>query len=143
MGGTMMKKLKDYLGEICFFLTFLLPFLKWANGDFGKRLIETYYGYAFLWDHLLVTVIFLLSLVIAWMVRRPWGTWLAVGSYVFLVLWISTEGYLFHMSLVELIRLWTSIEVLTQTYQVGFYLNLLLGFLLVMKYLRLSNKNQV
>ena len=58
--------------------------------------------------------------------------------YLFLILWIATEGYLFRMSIEDLIRLWTSLEILTQTYQLGFYLNILLGILLIIKYLKVK-----
>ncbi|WP_067193030.1 hypothetical protein [Streptococcus sp. DD10] len=136
-----MRKLRNYILEICFGLSFSLPFLKWANVDDGKRLLETYYGYAFLLDHFLVTSVFLLSLFFAWKLQKKWSIWLAVGSYVFLAIWVSTEGYLFRMSLEELIRLWTSLDILTQIYQPGFYPNILLGFLLSVKYLKLSNKH--
>lgn len=52
--------------------------------------------------------------------------------------WIATEGYFFRMSLEDLIRLWTSLEILTQTYQLGFYLNILLGILLIIKYFKVK-----
>ena len=64
--------------------------------------------------------------------------WLASGSYFFLVLWIATEGYFFRMSIEDLIRLWTCLEILTQTYQLVFYLNILLGILLIIKYFKLK-----
>ena len=66
--------------------------------------------------------------------KKTVAKWLAAGSYFFLVLWIATEGYFFRMSLEDLIRLWTSLEFLTKTYQLGFYLNILLGILLIIKY---------
>ena len=46
----------------------------------------------------------------------------AAGSYVFLVLWIATEGYFFRMSLEDLVRLWTSLEVLTKNVSVGAFI---------------------
>ena len=128
-----MKILKRYILELCFILSFALPFIRGANADNGRRFVETYYGFTFLMDHLLVTVIFICSLLIAWLVKKQWTKWLAAGSYFFLVLWIATEGYLFRMSLEDLIRLWTSLEILTQTYQLGFYLNIILGILLIIK----------
>lgn len=69
---------------------------------------------------------------------KRWAKWLAAGSYLFLILWIATEGYFFRMSLEDLIRLWTSLEILKQTYQLGFYLNILLGILLIIKYLKVK-----
>ncbi|EJG55726.1 hypothetical protein BM51_1717 [Streptococcus pneumoniae] len=42
------------------------------------------------------------------------------------------------MSPEDLIRLWTSLEILTQTYQLGFYLNILLGILLMIKHLKVK-----
>ncbi|EHE10175.1 pyrimidine-nucleoside phosphorylase [Streptococcus pneumoniae GA17971] len=42
------------------------------------------------------------------------------------------------MSPEDLIRLWTSLEILTQTYQLGFYLNILLGILLMIKYFKVK-----
>ena len=88
-----------------------------------------------------LTAVFICSLLIACLLKKRWTKWLAAGSYFFLVLWIATEGYLFRMSLEDLIRLWTSLEILTKTYQLGFYLNILLGILLIIKYLRLSNSH--
>ena len=128
-----MKILRCYILEFCFILSFALPFIRGANADNGRRFVETYYGFTFLMDHLLVTVIFICSLLMAWLVKKQWTKWLAAGSYVFLDLWIATEGYLFRMSLEDLIRLWTSLEILIQTYQLGFYLNIILGILLIIK----------
>ena len=133
-----MKILRCYILELCFILSFTLPFIRGANEDNGRRFVETYYGFTFLMDHLLVTVVFICSLLIAWLVKKQWTKWLAAGSYLFLILWIATEGYLFRMSLEDLIRLWTSLEILTQTYQLGFYLNIFLGILLIIKYLRIK-----
>ena len=109
-----MKILKGYILEVCFILSFALPFLKGANADNGRRF------------------------VLAFFLKKRWTKWLAAGSYVFLVLWIATEGYFFRMSLEDLIRLWTSLEFLTKTYQLGFYLNILLGILLIIKYLKVK-----
>ena len=131
-----MKILRCYILELCFILSFTLPFIRGANADNGRRFVETYYGFTFLMDHLLVTAVFICSLLIAWLVKKQWTKWLAAGSYLFLILWIATEGYFFRMSLEDLIRLWTSLEILTQTYQLGFYLNILLGILLIIKYLK-------
>lgn len=133
-----MKILRCYLLELCFILSFALPFIRDANADNGRRFVETYYGFTFLMDHLLVTVIFICSLLIAWLVKKQWTKWLAAGSYLLLILWIATEGYLFRMSLEDLIRLWTSLEILTQTYQLGFYLNIILGILLIIKYFKVK-----
>ena len=133
-----MKILKSYILELCFILSFALPFIRGANADNGRRFVETYYGFTFLMDHLLVTAVFICSLLIAWLVKKQWTKWLAAGSYFFLVLWIATEGYLFRMSLVDLIRLWTSLDILTQTYQLGFYLIIILGILLIIKYFKVK-----
>ena len=133
-----MKILKSYILELCFILSFALPFIRGANADNGRRFVETYYGFTFLMDHLLVTAVFICSLLIAWLVKKQWTKWLAAGSYLFLILWIATEGYFFSMSLEDLIRLWTSLEILTQTYQLGFYLNILLGILLIIKYFKVK-----
>lgn len=103
-----MKILRCYILELCFILSFALPFIRGANADNGRRFVETYYGFTFLIDHLLVTVIFICSLLIAFILKKRWTKWLAAGSYFFLVLWIATEGYLFRMSLEDLIRLWKS-----------------------------------
>ena len=100
--------------------------------------MEIYYGFTFLMEHAIVTVVFLCSLLIAFLLKKRWTKWLAAGSYLFLILWIATEGYLFRMSLEDLIRLWTSLEILTQTYQLGFYLNILLGILLMIKHLKVK-----
>ena len=133
-----MKILKRYILEVCFILSFALPFLKGANADNGRRFVEIYYGFTFLMEHAIITVVFISSLLIAFFLKKRWMKRLAAGSYVFLVLWIATEGYLFRMSLEDLIRLWTSLEFLTKTYQLGFYLNILLGILLVMKHLKVK-----
>ena len=133
-----MKILKRYILELCFILSFALPFIRGANADNGRRFVETYYGFTFLMDHLLVTAVFICSLLIAFLLKKRWTKWLVASSYLFLILWIATEGYLFRMSIEDLIRLWTSLEILTQTYQLGFYLNILLGILLIIKYLKVK-----
>lgn len=133
-----MKILRCYILELCFILSFALPFIRGANADNGRRFVETYYGFTFLMDHLLVTAVFICSLLIAWLVKKQWTKCLAASSYLFLILWIATEGYLFRMSLEDLIRLWTSLEILTQTYQLGFYLNIILGILLIIKYFKVK-----
>lgn len=133
-----MKIIKSYILELCFILSFALPFIKGVNADNGRRFVEIYYGFTFLMDYAIVTTIFICSLLLAWLLRKGWTKFLAAGSYLFLILWIATEGYLFRMSIEDLIRLWTSLEILTQTYQLGFYLNILLGILLIIKYLKLK-----
>jgi len=133
-----MKILKGYILELCFIVSFALPFIKGANADNGRRFVEIYYGFTFLMDYAIVTTIFICSLLLAWLLRKGWTKFLAAGSYLFLILWIATEGYLFRMSIEDLIRLWTSLEILTQTYQLGFYLNILLGILLIIKYLKVK-----
>ena len=133
-----MKIIKNYILELCFILSFALLFIKGINVDNGRRFVEIYYGFTFLMDYAIVTTIFICSLLIAWLLRKGWTKFLAAGSYLFLILWIATEGYLFRMSIEDLIRLWTSLEILTQTYQLGFYLNILLGILLIIKYLKVK-----
>ena len=133
-----MRILKRYILELCFILSFALPFLKGANADNGRRFVEIYYGFTFLMEHAIITVLFLCSLLIACLLKKRWTKWLAAGSYLFLILWIATEGYFFRMSLEDLIRLWTSLEILTKTYQLGFYLNILLGILLMIKHLKVK-----
>ena len=133
-----MKILRCYILELCFILSFTLPFIRGANADNGRSFVEIYYGFTFLMEHAIVTVIFICSLLIAWLVKKQWTKWLAAGSYLFLILWIATEGYLFRMSLEDLKRLWTSLEILTQTYQLGFYLNILLGILLIIKHFKVK-----
>ncbi|RJP11416.1 hypothetical protein C5O69_07065 [Streptococcus pseudopneumoniae] len=128
-----MKILKRYLLELCFILSFALPFIKGVNADNGRRFVEIYYGFTFLKEHAIVTAVFICSLLIAFFLKKRWTKWLAAGSYFFLVLWIATEGYFARRSLEDLIRFWTSLEILTQTYQLGFYLNILLGILLMIK----------
>ncbi|MDG8078934.1 hypothetical protein OLD43_09040 [Streptococcus pneumoniae] len=145
-----MKILKRYILELCFILSFALPFIKGANADNGRCFVETYYGSTFLMEHAIVTAVFIYSFLIAFLLKKRWAKWIAAGSYCFLVLWIAagsycflvlwiaTEGYFFRMSLEDLIRLWTSLEILTQTYQLGFYLNILLGILLIIKYFKVK-----
>ena len=129
-----MKILKRYILELCFILSFALPFIKGANADNGRRFVEIYYGFTFLMEQ----AVFICSLLIAFFLKKRWTKWLAAGSYLFLILWIATEGYFFRMSLEDLIRLWTSLEILTKTYQLGFYLNILLGILLIIKYCKVK-----
>ncbi len=133
-----MKILKRYILELCFILSFALPFIKGANADNGICFVETYYGFTFLMEHAIVTAVFIYSFLIAFLLKKRWAKWIAAGSYCFLVLWIATEGYFFRMSLEDLIRLWTSLEILKQTYQLGFYLNILLGILLIIKYFKVK-----
>ena len=133
-----MKILKRYTLELCFILSFALPFIKGANADNGRRFVEIYYGFTFLMEHATVTAIFICSLLIACLLKKRWTKRLAAGSYLFLILWIATEGYFFRMSIEDLLRLWTSSEILTQTYQLGFYLNILLGILLMIKHLKIK-----
>ena len=133
-----MKILKRYILELCFILSFALPFLRGANADNGRRFVEIYYGFTFLMEHAIVTAVFISSLLIAFFLKKRWTKRLAAGSYFFLVLWIATEGFFFRMSIEDLIRLWTSLKILTQTYQLGFYLNILLGILLIIKYFKVK-----
>ncbi|KXU14425.1 hypothetical protein SINDD18_00441 [Streptococcus infantis] len=133
-----MKIIKSYILELCFILSFALPFIKGVNADNGRRFVEIYYGFTFLMDYAIVTTIFICSPLLAWLLRKGWTKFLSAGSYLFLILWIATEGYLFRMSIEDLIRLWTSLEILTQTYQLGFYLNIFLGILLIIKYLKVK-----
>ncbi|HHK6786671.1 TPA: hypothetical protein ACQXFB_001862, partial [Streptococcus pneumoniae] len=133
-----MKILKRYILELCFILSFALPFIKGANADNGICFVETYYGFTFLMEHAIVTAVFIYSFLIAFLLKKRWAKWIAAGSYCFLVLWIATESYFFRMSLEDLIRLWTSLEILTQMYQLGFYLNILLGILLIIKYFKVK-----
>ncbi len=76
-----MKILRCYILELCFILSFTLPFIRGANADNGRRFVETYYGFTFLMDHLLVTVIFICSLLIAWLVKKQQ----AISSTAFLL----------------------------------------------------------
>ena len=87
-----MKILKPYILELCFILSFALPFIKGVNADNGRRFVEIYYGFTFLMEHAIVTVVFICSLLIAWLLKKRWTKWLAAGSYLFLILWIATEG---------------------------------------------------
>ena len=100
-----MKILKRYILELCFILSFALPFIKGANADNGRRFVEIYYGFTFLIVHAIVTAVFICSLLIACLLKKRWTT---------------------------------SLEILTQTYQLGFYLNILLGILLIIKYLKVK-----
>ncbi|MFR6878849.1 hypothetical protein ACLVR6_10240, partial [Streptococcus pneumoniae] len=43
-----MKILKRYILELCFILSFALPFIKGTNADNGRCFVETYYGFTFL-----------------------------------------------------------------------------------------------
>ena len=51
-----MKILKSYILELCFILSFALPFIKGANADNGRRFVEIYYGFTFLMEHAIVTL---------------------------------------------------------------------------------------
>lgn len=65
-----MKILKRYILELCFILSFALPFLKGANADNGQRFVETYYGFTFLMEHVIVTAVFICSLLIAFFLKK-------------------------------------------------------------------------
>ena len=78
-----MKILKRYTLELCFILSFALPFIKGANADNGRRFVEIYYGFTFLMEHAIVTAIFICSLLIAFFLKKWWTKWLAAGSYAF------------------------------------------------------------
>lgn len=67
-----MKILKNYILELCFILSFALPFIKGVNADNGRRFVEIYYGFTFLMDYAIVTTIFICSLLIAWLLRKGW-----------------------------------------------------------------------
>ncbi|OIB11987.1 hypothetical protein A2G60_06185 [Streptococcus pneumoniae] len=54
-----MKILKRYILELCFILSFALPFIKGANADNGRCFVETYYGFTFLMEHAIVTAVFI------------------------------------------------------------------------------------
>ncbi|VKN81201.1 membrane protein (pseudogene) [Streptococcus pneumoniae] len=133
-----MKILKRYILELCFILSFALPFIKGANADNGICFVETYYGFTFFDGTCYCNSCLYLFVFNCFLTKKRWAKWIAAGSYCFLVLWIATEGYFFRMSLEDLIRLWTSLEILTQTYQLGFYLNILLGILLIIKYFKVK-----
>ena len=60
-----MKILKCYILELCFILSFALPFIKGTNADNGRRFVEIYYGFTFLMEHAIVTVVFICSLLLA------------------------------------------------------------------------------
>ena len=65
-----MKILKSYILELCFILSFALPFIKGANADNGRRFVEIYYGFTFLMEHAIVTAIFICSLLIACLLKK-------------------------------------------------------------------------
>ena len=65
-----MKILKRYILELCFILSFALPFLKGANADNGRRFVEIYYGFTFLMEHAIVTAVFICSLLIAFFLKK-------------------------------------------------------------------------
>ena len=78
-----MKILKHYLLELCFIVSFALPFIKGVNADNGRRFVEIYYGFTFLMEHAIVTAVFISSLLIAFFLKKRWTKWLAAGSYFF------------------------------------------------------------
>ena len=65
-----MKILKSYILELCFILSFALPFIKGVNADNGRRFVEIYYGFTFLMEHAIVTAVFICSLLIAWLLKK-------------------------------------------------------------------------
>ena len=67
-----MKILKRYILELCFILSFALPFIKGANADNGRRFVEIYYGFTFLLFHAIVTAVFICSLLIACLLKKRW-----------------------------------------------------------------------
>lgn len=68
-----MKILKRYLLELCFILSFTLPFIKGVNADNGRRFVEIYYGFTFLMEHAIVAVVFICSLLIAFLLKKTMG----------------------------------------------------------------------
>lgn len=68
-----MKILKCYILELCFILSFALPFIKGANADNGICFVETYYGFTFLMEHAIVTAVFICSLLIAFLLKKTMG----------------------------------------------------------------------
>lgn len=65
-----MKILKRYILELCFILSFALPFIKGANADNGRCFVETYYGFTFLMEHAIVTAVFICSFLIAVLLKN-------------------------------------------------------------------------
>lgn len=65
-----MRILKRYILELCFILSFALPFLKGANADNGRRFVEIYYGFTFLMEHAIVTAVCICSLLIAFFLKN-------------------------------------------------------------------------
>ena len=65
-----MKILKRYILEVCFILSFALPFIKGVNADNGRRFVEIYYGFTFLMEHAIITVVFISSLLIAFFLKK-------------------------------------------------------------------------
>ena len=65
-----MKILKSYILELCFILSFALPFIKGVNTDNGRRFVEIYYGFTFLMEHAIITVVFISSLLIAFFLKK-------------------------------------------------------------------------
>ncbi|VJB31767.1 membrane protein (pseudogene) [Streptococcus pneumoniae] len=68
-----MKILKRYILELCFILSFALPFTKGANADNGRCFVETYYGFTFLMEHAIVTAVFICSFLIAFLLKKNDG----------------------------------------------------------------------
>lgn len=65
-----MKILKRYILELCFILSFALPFIKGTNADNGRCFVETYYGFTFLMEHAIVTAVFIGSFLIAFLLKN-------------------------------------------------------------------------
>ena len=78
-----MKILKSYVLELCFILSFALPFIKGVNADNGRRFVEIYYGFTFLMEHAILTVVFICSLLIAFFLKNGGRNGLLLGVISF------------------------------------------------------------
>ena len=137
-----MKILRCYILELCFILSFALPFIRGANADNGRRFVETYYGFTFLMDHLLVTAVFICSLLIAWLVKSS-----GRNGLLLVVIYFDFVDCYRRISIPYVTRRFdTTLDKfgnLDTNLSVGFYLNIILGILLIIKYFKVKNSNKM
>ena len=99
---------------------------------------KSYYGLLFDGTRHFNSCLYLFALDCS-VAKNRWAKWLAAGSYLFLILWIATEGvFLPHVAR----RFDTTLDKFgipdTNIISWAFYLNILLGILLIIKYLKVK-----
>lgn len=132
-----MKILKRYILELCFILSFALPFIKGTNADNGRCFVETYYGFTFLMEHAIVTAVFICSFLIAFLLKNDGRNGLLRVVIAFSPTDCDRGLFLPHVTR----RFDTTLDKFGNpdtNVSVGLYLNILLGILLIIKYFKVK-----